>query len=335
MSSCCQVSSRSPKIFNTEGTGEHRGNCTLKAPTQFLYNSSLIMPTEKAPSAARAVAIVSKPDTPQVASIVPGLLQWFERHGYRVITDRETMPYAQGIEAIDREGLGAHALDFVVVLGGDGTLLAAARTVAKAGIPVLGVNLGSLGFLAEVPLGDLYPTLEGIVAGKCGVEARSMVHCEVMRKGALVARYDALNDIVVGKGTISRLNHCDVYVNGVFVSSYKADSLIVSTPTGSTAYSLAAGGPILMPTMNAFVVTPVAAHSLTHRPLVVPDTAAIELVVNTGEDEAYLSIDGQVGQPMHDGDRVCCGKSGHEVKLLRIRGTFFDVLREKLKWGQR
>jgi len=195
--------------------------------------------------------------------------------------------------------------------------------------------LGSLGFLTEVPLEELYPTLQGIKDGCCNVETRSMVHCEVLRRDRLVASYDALNDIVVGKGTISRLNHCDVYIDGAFVSVYKTDSLIVSSPTGSTAYSLAAGGPILMPSVNAFVVTPVAAHSLTHRPLLVPDTSRIEIVVNTGHDEAYLSVDGQVGMPMVDGDRVACRKSEHQVKLLRIQGTFFDVLRAKLKWGQR
>jgi NAD+ kinase len=226
-------------------------------------------------------------------------------------------------------------LNFVVVLGGDGTLLSAARAVSKAGIPVLGVNLGSLGFLTEVPLEDLYPTLEGIERSCCNVEARSMVHCEVFRKDVCVGSYDALNDVVVGKGTIARLNHCDVSIDGVFVSSYQADSLIVSTPTGSTAYSLAAGGPILMPSVDAFVVTPVSEHSLTHRPLVVRDTAEIEIVVKTGEDDAYLSIDGQIGMPVFDGDRVRCRKSQHQVKLLHTQGTFFDVLRTKLKWGQR
>lgn len=162
-----------------------------------------------------------------------------------------------------------------------------------------------------------------------------MVHCEVFRKDACVQSYDALNDVVVGKGTIARLNHCDVYVDRVFVSSYQADSLIVSTPTGSTAYSLAAGGPILMPDVDAFVVTPVSAHSLTHRPLVVRDTAEIEIVVKTGQEDAYLSIDGQIGMPVFDGDRILCRKSQHQVKLLHTQGTFFDVLRTKLKWGQR
>jgi NAD+ kinase len=293
------------------------------------------MSTGKSPTANKAAAIVSKPSHPEVANIVPELVRWLKDHAYRIVVDRETSPHAAGIEVVSREQMGAQALDFVVVLGGDGTLLSTARVVAKAGIPILGVNLGSLGFLTEVPLGELYPTLQGIEESRCDVESRAMVHCEVTRKGSLVARYEALNDIVVGKGTISRLNHCDVYVDKVFVSAYLADSLIVSTPTGSTAYSLAAGGPILTPAVAAFVITPVSAHSLTHRPVVVPDTAEIELVVNTGADEAYLSIDGQVGMPMFDGDRVRCRKSEHPVKLLRIKGTFFDVLREKLKWGQR
>jgi NAD+ kinase len=290
----------------------------------------------KTPSAkGKVAAIISKPGKPELASIVPELLGWFRQHQYQVVVDQETAPYAAGVDVLSREEMVSRPLNFVVVLGGDGTLLSAARSMAKAGIPVLGVNLGSLGFLTEVRLEQLYATLQGIEEGRCNVETRSMVHCEVLRKDSRIASYDALNDIVVGKGTVSRLNHCDVYIDGEFVSAYKTDSLIVSTPTGSTAYSLAAGGPILMPSVNAFVVTPVAAHSLTHRPVVVPDTSKIEIVVNTGDDEAYLSVDGQLGMPMYDGDRVACCKSKHQVNLLRIQGTFFDVLRAKLKWGQR
>jgi NAD+ kinase len=284
-------------------------------------------------SKTKAAAIVSKPGKPELAEIVPQLLAWLRKSQYRVIVDRETSTFASDIEVVTREEMGARPLHFVIVLGGDGTLLSAARAVAKAGIPVLGVNLGSLGFLTEVPLEDLFPTLQNIADGKYAVEERSMVRCEVVRRESLVARYDALNDIVVGKGTIARLNHCDVYVNGVFVSAYKADSVIVATPTGSTAYSLSAGGPILMPTVNAFVITPVSAHSLTHRPVVVPDSALVELVVNTGEDEAYLSVDGQVGMPVYDGDRIRCRMSENHVKLLRTHGSFFDVLRTKMKWG--
>jgi NAD+ kinase len=293
------------------------------------------MPTQQRRSHGRAAAIISKPNKPELAVIVPSLVDWLRQHKYELVVDRETAPFASGIEVIAREEIASRQLDFLVVLGGDGTLLSAARAVAKAAIPILGVNLGALGFLTEVPLEDLYPTLEDIEKSCCNLETRSMVHCEVIRKDARTARYDALNDVVVGKGTISRLNHCDVFIDGAFVSRYQADSLIVATPTGSTAYSLAAGGPILMPSVDAFVVTAVSAHSLTHRPLVVRDTSKIEIVVATGMEDAYLSIDGQVGMPMADGDRVQCRKSEYQVKLLHTKGTFFDVLRTKLKWGQR
>jgi NAD+ kinase len=286
-------------------------------------------------SLMKAAAIISKPGKPELADIVPGLLDWFRQHQYQVAVDPETAPYAAGAEVLARPAMADRRFNFVVVLGGDGTLLSAARAVAKAGIPVLGVNLGSLGFLTEVPLEEMYPSLEGVEANSFQVETRSMVRCEVIRQNACVAQFDAVNDVVVGKATIARLNYCEVSVDGTFVSSYQADSLIVSTPTGSTAYSLAAGGPILMPSVEAFVITPVSAHSLTHRPLVVRDTAEVEIVVKTGEDEAYLSVDGQLGMPMQDGDRLLCRKSQHQVKLLRVHGTFFDVLRTKLKWGQR
>ncbi|HZR56699.1 MAG TPA: NAD(+)/NADH kinase [Terriglobales bacterium] len=283
----------------------------------------------------KTVAIISKPGKRELAGIVPDLIDWFHRHQYQIVADPETAPQAKGVEIVDRQEMASRPLNFVVVLGGDGTLLAASRAVAKAGIPVLGINLGSLGFLTEVPIEELYPTLQAIEENRCEVDARSMVHCDVFRNNTCIARYDAVNDVVVGKSTIARLNHCDVYVDRVFVSSYQADSLIVSTPTGSTAYSLAAGGPLMMPDVNAFVITPVSAHSLTHRPLVVRDTAEIEIVAKTGTDEAYLSVDGQLGMPMLDGDRVCCRKSEYQVKLLHFSGTFFDVLRTKMKWGQR
>lgn len=283
----------------------------------------------------KSVAVVSKPSKPELATIVPGLLEWFRQHHYRIIVDEETAKYTAGCDVVNRDQLASFSLNFVVVLGGDGTLLAGARAVAKAEIPVLGVNLGSLGFLTEVPLEEMYTTLQRIDDGHCMVESRSMVHCDVIRQDASIATYDAVNDVVIGKGTIARLNHCDVYIDRIFVSSYQADSLIVSTPTGSTAYSLAAGGPILMPSVEALVITPVSAHSLTHRPLVVKDIAEIEIVAKTGSDEAYLSVDGQLGMPIQDGDHLLCRKSEFQVKLFRTQGTFFDVLRAKLKWGQR
>jgi len=286
-------------------------------------------------AAPKFVAIVSKPSKPEVGTIVPGLIDWFTQRHYRIAVDEETAKFAPGCAVVSRDQLASFPINFVVVLGGDGTLLSAARAVAAAGIPVLGVNLGSLGFLTEVPLGEMYATLQRIDEGRCMVESRSMVHCDVIRQDTCIARYDAVNDVVVGKGTIARLNHCDVYIDRIFVSSYQADSLIVSTPTGSTAYSLAAGGPILMASVEAFVITPVSAHSLTHRPLVVRDNAEIEIVAKTGSDEAYLSVDGQLGMPIQDGDHLLCRKSKFQMKLFRTQGTFFDVLRAKLKWGQR
>jgi NAD+ kinase len=289
----------------------------------------------QAPGHRKAIGIVSKPNKPEVADIMPGLMNWLSTHGFDFIMDPETAMHARGAPSVSRAEMGAQDLEFVIVLGGDGTLLSAARAVARSGIPIVGVNLGALGFLTEVPLEELYPTLESITQGCSQIDVRSMVHCEVNRRGATVANYDALNDLVVGKATIARLNHCDVYIDNVFVSRYQADSLIVSTPTGSTAYSLAAGGPILMPEVEGFVVTPVSAHSLTHRPLVVRDSSQIEILVMTGQEEAYLSIDGQAGMPISDGDRLYCRKSEYQVKLLHTKGTFFDVLHSKLKWGQR
>jgi len=288
-----------------------------------------------APGRTKTAGIMSKPSKSELARILPDLLAWFKKHGYKVLIDRETSPYVKGPEVVARTEMASRPLDLVVVLGGDGTLLSAARAVAKAGVPILGINLGALGFLTEVPLSELYSTLEAVEKNCCGAEPRSMIQCQVVRAGGAVADYQALNDVVVSKSAIARLNNFDLYVDQVFVTSYKADGLIVSTPTGSTAYSLAAGGPILMPSVDAFVVTPVSPHSLTHRALVVRDSAEIEIVVKTGDEDAYLSVDGQIGMPVHEGDRVRCRKSEHKVHLLRVKKTFFDVLRTKLKWGQR
>jgi NAD+ kinase len=284
---------------------------------------------------AKAVAIMSKPSKSELSRILPELLAWFGQHNYKVLIDRETSVFVKGPEVVARSEMVSRPLDLVLVLGGDGTLLSAARAVAKSSVPILGINLGALGFLTEVPLAEMYSTLEALEKSCCTAEPRSMLYCQLMRGGNAVAEYTALNDVVVSKSAIARLNNFELFIDQAFVTSYRADGLIVSTPTGSTAYSLAAGGPILMPSVNAFVVTPVSPHSLTHRALVVRDAADIEIVVKTGDEEAYLSVDGQVGMPVQDGDRVCCRKSEHVVRLLRIKKTFFDVLHTKLKWGQR
>jgi NAD+ kinase len=294
------------------------------------------MPAGTAPtSRAKSVAIISKPDKPELAQILPTLYAWLRKHDYAVVIDSETAVYATGPEVVARPDLGSRPLDFVIVLGGDGTLLSTSRAVAKAGIPVLGVNLGSLGFLTEVPLPELYDALEEVDQKRASVESRSLVQCQLLREGNCLMSYAALNDVIVNKSAIARLNDYDLYIDKAFVTEYKADGLIVSTPTGSTAYSMAAGGPILTPSVDAFVITPVSPHSLTHRPLVVRDSVEIEIVVKTGEEQAYLSVDGQIGMPVRDGDRILCRKAEYQVQLLRIRKAFFEVLRTKLKWGQR
>ncbi len=283
----------------------------------------------------KTVAIVSKPEKPELLELVPEVLRWFEAHGYQTVLDDETASYAPGHPSVERTMLGDHNPKFALVLGGDGTLLSAARAVAAAKVPILGVNLGSLGFLTEVPLSELYETLEAVDADHCSVERRCLVHCRLVRKDQPVAEFHALNDAVINKSAIARLVSFDLYLDNVFVSNYKADGVIVSTPTGSTAYSLAAGGPILMPSVDAFVINPVCPHSLTHRPLVVRDSVEIKIDVQSSGEEAFLSIDGQVGVPLEDNDQVICRKSQYSCTLLRMRKTFFDVLRTKLKLGIR
>ena len=283
----------------------------------------------------KSAAIISKPSKPELASILPELLAWLRKRGYTLYLDQETAQYTNGEEIVARTALGAKHPDFALVLGGDGTLLSAARALAHEDVPILGVNLGSLGFLTEVPLTEMYSTLEAVDGGHCPVEERSVLDCSLVRGNETLARHFALNDVVVNKSAISRLVDFDLLINGAFVFNYKADGVIIATPTGSTAYSLAAGGPVLMPSVESFVVTPVCPHALTHRPLVVTDKAQIELRVETGAEEAFLSIDGQIGMPVKQGDRVLCHRASHTVRLMRIRRTFFDVLRNKLKWGQR
>ncbi|HVP54563.1 MAG TPA: NAD(+)/NADH kinase [Candidatus Eisenbacteria bacterium] len=283
----------------------------------------------------KSVAIISKPWKQELASILPELLSWFHQRSYQIYMDQETAQYTNGEHVLPREAIGAKHPDFVLVLGGDGTLLSAARAVAHEGIPILAVNLGSLGFLTEIPLNELYVALEAVDQGQCPVEFRSVLDCQLVRGPECISQHFALNDVVVNKSAISRLVEFDLYIDGNFVFQYKADGVIIATPTGSTAYSLAAGGPVMMPSVEAFVVTPVCPHSLTHRPLVVTDKSQIELRVETGEEQAFLSIDGQVGVPVQQGDRVLCQRAPHKVKLMRVRRTFFEVLRNKLKWGQR
>ncbi len=286
-------------------------------------------------SSQKTAAIISRPDRPEVAQILPGLFTWLAEHGYRVIVDAETAKYGAGQEVVPRSQMSSKPLHLVVVLGGDGTLLSAARVTAAIDVPLLGVNLGSLGFLTEVPLQSLYSMLEAIAEGRAAVEHRALMEVQLLRADTVRGSYLVFNDAVVNKTALARLNTYDLHIDKAFVASYRADGMIVATPTGSTAYSLSAGGPVLMPTVAAFVITPVAPHSLTHRPLVVPDSVEIEIVLRSEEEVAYLSLDGQPGLDLRDGDRVRCRRSQHQVNLFRTGADFFHVLRTKLKWGER
>ena len=286
-------------------------------------------------SQSKVAAVISRPARPEVARTVPELLTWLQAHGYKVIVDPETAKYSNGQEEVLRSEMSSRPLDLVVVLGGDGTLLSAVRATAAIDAPLLGVNLGSLGFLTDVPLGSLFSMLEAIAQGQAAVEQRSLMQCDLLRGEEVLGSYLVFNDAVVNKTALARLNNYDLFVDKVFVSRYRADGMIVATPTGSTAYSLSAGGPVLMPTVNAFVITPVAPHSLTHRPLVVRDSAVVEILLRSDEEVAYLSLDGQPGLDLRDGDRVQCRRSEHRVGLFRTDTDFFHVLRTKLKWGER
>jgi NAD+ kinase len=293
------------------------------------------MPSSPSSRQSKVAAIISRPARPEVARTIPELLAWLHTHGYQVIVDPETAKYSNGHEEVLRSQMSSRPLDLVVVLGGDGTLLSAVRATAAADAPLLGVNLGSLGFLTDVPLSSLFSMLDSIAQGRAAVEQRSLMQCDLLRGEEILGSYKAFNDVVVNKTALARLNNYDLFVDKVFVSSYRADGMIVATPTGSTAYSLSAGGPVVMPTVNAFVITPVAPHSLTHRPLVVPDSSVVEILLRSDEEVAYLSMDGQPGLDLKDGDRVRCRRSEHKVSLFRTDTDFFHVLRTKLKWGER
>ena len=285
-------------------------------------------------------AILSKPQKPELSVILPELHAWLVQRGWTTVLDRESAGYLQeaGIaaECIPRDEMARRKPNLAIVLGGDGTLLAAARALAHADVPLLSVNLGSLGFLTEVPLSELYPTLEAWCNGCAGVEVRSMMRAELVCAKGNRRTFDALNDVVVAKGSIARMADYAVSIDGRDVAVFRADGVILSTPTGSTAYNLAAGGPIVMPSVNAMLVTPICPHLLTIRPIVVPGDAAISVKVTGVPNENYLTVDGQEAVPMYVGDEVHCRRSESSVRLLRLKENgLFDVLRSKLKWGER
>jgi NAD+ kinase len=283
-------------------------------------------------------AIISKPQKAELGTILPELRAWLAERGWSCILDLESAAYLSGVEGVARAEMAEQKPDLAVVLGGDGTLLAAARAFAHTSVPLLSVNLGSLGFLTEVPLAELYATLQAWCDGTAAIEVRSMMRAELycVNQGKVTRRWDALNDVVVAKGTIARMADYLVEIDKQLVAEFRADGVIVSTPTGSTAYNLAADGPIVMPSVNCMVVTPICPHLLTIRPIVVPGESAITVRVVGVPNETYLTVDGQEAVPMRVGDEVNCCRSEYSVRLLRLKPNgLFNVLRSKLKWGER
>jgi NAD+ kinase len=282
----------------------------------------------------RTVGIISKPNSAAAANIVPALIEWLRERGMAVRIDEQTAFYA-GVTGIPREEV-PEGCDLVMVLGGDGTLLAAARAIGRRETPLFPVNVGSLGFLTAITIDELYPELERAFRGEHRIAKRKLLATEVVRGGKVVAAYDALNDAVLTKAAIARMIDLDAHVDEQFVCAYKADGLIVSTPTGSTAYSLSAGGPIIFPSVPAICITPICPHMLTNRPVLVPETSVIRVISRAPDDSVFLTIDGQVGNPIREGDTLVCRSSDYTLRLVRPpHMMFFDVLRQKLKWGER
>jgi NAD+ kinase len=281
------------------------------------------------------VGVISKPAIPAAADVVPKLLAWLEARGIRVRYDEGTAVYAARPGGLQRREV-PEGCDLVIVLGGDGTLLSAARAIGSRQIPLFAVNLGGLGFLTAIAIDELYPELERALRGEHRIGRRKLLHAEVRRGDAVVSRYEALNDVVLTKAAIARIIDLDTYVDQQFVCAYKADGLIVSTPTGSTAYSLSAGGPIIFPSVPTICLTPICPHMLTYRPVLVAETSEVEVRCRGEDASVYLTIDGQIGEPLKKDDVVVCRSSEYALHLIRPpRMMFFDVLRQKLKWGER
>ena len=285
----------------------------------------------------RTVGIISRPRREDIARVVPPLIEWLRAHGAEVVCDSETGECIGALAGQTRKREDLPGLsDLLIVLGGDGTLLSAARLAADRKVPILPVNLGGLGFLTTVSQDEIYPILEEIFSNKHRVSERVMLEAEIVRGGAVIRRQIALNDAVLNKAPLARIMDLELRVNGEYVTTYKGDGLILSTPTGSTAYSLAAGGPIVYPIVEAFVVTPICPHTLTNRPLVIPDSARIEIDFQAGDEAVFLTLDGQVGIELMRGDHIVVRKAPEKLRLVRpAKKTYFEILRSKLKWGER
>lgn len=283
----------------------------------------------------RTIGVCLKSDEPRAAGLVGRLMKWAEEREISVLLDEEA---ARGT---DHPGLPRHEVcagaDLIVAFGGDGTLLAVARAAGTRRVPILGVNLGSLGFLTEVNRDEMEESLDRMMTGELSIETRMRLEVHVRRAGLEIAHYHALNDVVISKAALSRMIDLVAYADGLKVTTYHADGLIISTPTGSTAYSLSAGGPLLMPGLEAIALTPICPHSLTQRPVVLSQQTDIEIEVRLSRGgQATLTVDGQEGIELQDGDRVSTHRSPHPVDIVAspFRNRF-EIMHEKLRWGER
>ena len=280
------------------------------------------------------IGIISKTGKPEPPEILKELIPWLTGKGFNVFIDRETSDIL-GIKGYSRSEMPG-LVDVVVVLGGDGTMLGAARLVAEKGIPILGVNLGGLGFITEVNQSDLFTAIETMLKGECSVEERIMIQADIVRNGEAITSYTVLNDVVITKGALARIIDLETYVDHSYVTTFKSDGLIMSTPTGSTAYNLSAGGPIVHPVLDCIVLTPICPHTLTNRPIVLSGESLIEVGLKSESEDVFLTLDGQIGVSLEKGDVVEVKKSPHKTRLfIPCERDYFQVLREKLKWGER
>lgn len=286
--------------------------------------------------AIKTAGICCKPRKEEICAVVPRFAKWLRERKVAVLFDATAAScFSPAEKHTSAEEMSAK-MDLLIVLGGDGTLLAAARQFGHTEVPILAVNLGGMGFMTSVTVEEAMPLLEDVVEGRHRLSPRMMLKSELVRGGEIIHRDQALNDAVVTKAALSRILDLDLSVDGSFLGRYRADGLIVSTPTGSTAYSLAAGGPILYPVLQAFVLTPICPHMLTNRPLVLPDSVRLELGFDDLDEQAYLTLDGQIGHELTRGDRIMISKSPYRVMLVRPQEqTYYKVLRNKLRWGQR
>jgi len=288
----------------------------------------------------KRIGVVVKPHQPDALQTLCRLTVWLSQRDIKLVggpeIERERIEHETGcvVESIKEEAL-AKAVDLMLVLGGDGTMIATARMLGDIELPVMGVNYGGLGYLAEFPIEELFSALEAILAGDYKVQERLMLTIELRRGEELITKNRVLNDVVVNKSALARIIEIEAYLNNQFLNRFRADGLIVSTPTGSTAYNLSAGGPIIFPSMNAIVITPICPFTLSNRPIVVPDDSVIEVRLMTEKEEVALTLDGQVGFPLQAGDRALIRKSNATFNLVQpANRNYFDVLRDKLKWGR-